>query len=188
MAFGAAAWGCCWYGSYNVTINNVYHHWSAGTVTTSKGTYHYARAGHTSEVKGPEGNRYVDHNGNVYRKENGQWQHYQNGSWNNINTQQVKQQASDRMNAARQKDSTLGSAGSQSRLLDRMQSARENGENRFQQFRSKSGFSNFRNSGFFTDMHSRSGEGSLGGHQWGGGRLGSFRGGGFGGFGGGFRR
>jgi hypothetical protein len=188
MAFGAAAWGCCWYGSYNVTINNVYHHWSAGTVTTSKGTYHYARAGHTSEVKGPEGNRYVDHNGNVYRKENGQWQHYQNGSWNNINTQQVKQQASDRMNAARQKDSTLGSAGSQSRLLDRMQSARENGENRFQQFRSKSGFSNFRNSEFFTDMHSRSGEGSLGGHQWGGGRLGSFRGGGFGGFGGGFRR
>jgi hypothetical protein len=188
MAFGAAAWGCCWYGSYNVTINNVYHHWSSGTVTTSKGTYHYAHAGHTSEVKGPAGNRYVDHNGNVYRKENGQWQHYQNGSWNNINTQQAKQQASARMSAAHQQDSTLGSSRSQSQSLDRMQSAQENGENRFQQFRSGSGFSNFRNSGFLNDMRNQSGGQSLGGHQWGGGQLGGFRGGGFGGFGGGFRR
>ena len=188
MAFGAAAWGCCWYGSYNITINNVYHHWSSGTVPTSKGTYHYAHAGHTSEVKGPGGNRYVDHNGNVYRKENGQWQHYQNGSWNNINKQQAKQQASGRMSAARQQNSTLGSSASQSQSLDRMQSARENGENRFQQFRSGGGFSNFSNSGFFNDMRNRSGGQSLGGHQWGGGQLGSFRGGGFGGFGGGFRR
>ncbi len=188
VAFGAAAWGCCWYGSYNVTVNNVYNHWSSGTVTTSKGTYNYAHAGHTTGVKGPGGNTYADHNGNVYRKQDGQWQHYQNGSWNNVNTGQARQQASDRISAARQQDPTPRSPRLQdSQSLDRMQSAREDGQNRFRQFRSEGGFSNLRNSEFFNDLRGRSGDGGLGGDRFGGGQLSSFRGGGFGGFGGGFR-
>jgi hypothetical protein len=183
MAFGAAAWGCCWYGSYNVTVNNVYNHWGSGTVKTSKGTYHYAHAGHATGVKGPGGNIYADRNGNVYRRQNGQWQHYQNGSWNNVNKQQARQQASNRMNNVRQKNSSPGISRWQNQSLDSMRSAREDGEHRFSQFRSTGGFSNFRDSGFLNDMRNRSG----GGGRFGGGQLGSFRGGGFGGFGGGFR-
>ncbi len=187
VAVGAAGWGCCWYGGYNVTVNNVYNHWSAGTVTTSKGTYQYAHAGHTSAVKGPGGNAYVDHNGNIYRKQNGQWQHYQNGSWNNVNRQQTaRQQASNRTNTTRRDGSTLQSSRMQTQSLDRMQTARQEGENRFKQFRSGGGFSNFRNSGLFNDMQNRFGNGRLGGERQGGGQLAGFRGGGFGGFGGGF--
>ena len=160
LAIGAAAWGWGWHGGYNVTVNNVYNHWGAGTVRARGNTYNYARVGNTRVARSGN-NVFAGHDGNVYRNENGQWQRNDHGSWNDLDRSQ-----------ARSSDSFQS--------LDRDASARDLGDQRFSQFRSDSGFGD--RSFSSGDFSSRFGGGGLGG----GGGFGGFHGGGFGGFGGGF--
>lgn len=160
-AIGAGAWGWGWHGGYNVTVNNVYNHWSSATVTTHSGTYNYNRVGDTRVVRSGD-NVYAGRDGNVYRQQNGQWQKYDSGSWNNVDRSQAQQ----RVSQARSGD-TLQS-------LDRDSSARDLGDQRYSQFRSDGGFGDRSFSG-----------GDFSGRY--GGDYSGFHGGGFGGFGGGFR-